>query len=66
MCRVREGIPPFGILYVALPCFLRKWLLPGLEPVIFQSRDTNFTVAPRLPLLVCIYGIKYLMNNLKE
>ena len=35
--------------------FLHKRLFPGLEPVTFQSRDNNFTVAPRLPLVIFYY-----------
>jgi len=38
-----EGVPPFGVLYAALPYFLHKRLFPGLEPVTFQSHDNNFT-----------------------
>jgi len=47
----------FGASYAALPCFLHKRLFPGLEPVTFQSRDNNFAVAPRLPLI----NLKYYM-----
>ncbi|PNX90478.1 hypothetical protein L195_g046602, partial [Trifolium pratense] len=47
---VQEGIPPFGVLYTALSCFLHKRLFTGLEPVPLLSCDNNFTIAPRLHL----------------
>jgi len=47
-----KGFHHFGVLYAILPCFLHKRLFPGLEPVTFKSRDNNFTVAPRAPLII--------------
>ena len=44
-----KGSHRFGVLYTVLPYFLHKKLLPGLEPVTFQSRNNKLSVAPRLP-----------------
>jgi len=55
---VQKGVPPFGVLYAVLPCNLHKSLFPGLEPMTFQSHDNNFTVAPRLPLVLLWTGIR--------
>jgi len=47
--RVWEGVPPFGVLYAALPCFYTRGCFQDLNP--WPSHDNNFTscakVTPR-------------------
>ena len=48
--RVREGVPPLGVLYATLPCFYTRGCFQDLNPWPYGHMTTTLPVAPKLPL----------------
>jgi len=44
ICRVREGVPPFGVLYADLPCFYTKGCFQDLNPWPYGHMTTTLPV----------------------
>jgi len=59
ICRVREGVPPFGVLYAASPCFYTRDCFQDLNPWPYGRMTTTLPVAPRLPLKVTNDWLKF-------
>jgi hypothetical protein len=55
--RVREGVPPFGVLYATLPCFHTRACFQDLNPWPFSHIETILPLCQGAPLKVSTKNI---------